>query len=58
MKNIAITKKGTENPNKALSTDPIIGPNNNPSLIDLKKKILRSHCFHDSQFLLKFSWPK
>lgn len=51
MKNVAITKKGTENPNKALSTDPIIGPNNNPSLLNEKKiklKILRSHCFHDS----------
>ena len=38
MKNVAITKKGTENPNKALSTDPIIGPNNNPRLILYKKK--------------------
>ena len=37
MKNVAITKKGTENPNKALSTDPIIGPNNNPSLLNEKK---------------------
>ena len=41
MKNVAITKKGTENPNKALSTDPIMGPNNKPSLIKkyyIKKK--------------------
>ena len=32
MKNVAITKKGTENPNKAFRTDPMIGPNSSPRL--------------------------
>jgi len=37
-KKVAMVKKGMEYPNTPFSTEPIIGPNSNPSLFKKRKK--------------------